>query len=421
MTSQRWSSRRRLTPHRALRRRLIQAVALAGLWPAGVTVAQTAPASNPPCSNPVNWPQWQTFLEFFVQPDGRVLDASTPQLHSSSEGQSYGMFFALVANDAATFDRLWRWAVDNLAGGNIQHNLPAWIWGKDDQGKWRVLDDNSASDAELWFVYALLEAGKRWGRTDYTADAMALLKQVEALETSDLAGLGPMLLPGPRHFKLADHVWRLNPSYMPLPVLRRLAQASPKGPWQDIATNTVVLLEACCQKGFAADWVCYQATTDGTPGRFLVDPEKGDIGSYDAIRVYMWAGMTSANDPLAARFLAAVNGMAGVVTTTGAPPEKIHTETGLYQNTGPAGFSAALVPYFHARKEPDLMNGQFNRATTLMQARVVQSREQSRHPPYYDHVLNLFSTGWQRGHYRFTSSGNLQTQWDSLCPPVPVP
>ena len=37
------------------------------------------------------WPLWHSFTQHFIQPDGRVLDASTPQLHSSSEGQSYGM------------------------------------------------------------------------------------------------------------------------------------------------------------------------------------------------------------------------------------------------------------------------------------------------------------------------------------------
>ena len=67
---------------------------------------------------PVDWPVWSDFKTHFLKPDGRVVDASTPQLHSSSEGQSYAMFFALVANDPATFDKLWRWSVNNLAEGD---------------------------------------------------------------------------------------------------------------------------------------------------------------------------------------------------------------------------------------------------------------------------------------------------------------
>ncbi|WP_434089552.1 glycosyl hydrolase family 8 [Neopusillimonas aromaticivorans] len=117
-----------------------------------------------------------------------------------------------------------------FGGRRHPKNLPAWIWGKDDQGQWRILDDNSASDAELWFIYSLLEAGKRWQRPDYIEDAMALLRQVEAQETALLPGLGQVLLPGPRHFSLENNLWRLNPSYTPLPLIRRLESVSPRGP-----------------------------------------------------------------------------------------------------------------------------------------------------------------------------------------------
>ena len=408
-------------PSQPARRRLLASLASLCALPAGMTLAQSAKAASHGCSLPVEWPQWQLFLDNFVQGDGRVLDASTAQQHSTSEGQSYGMFFALVANDPATFERLWNWAVQNLAAGDIRENLPAWIWGKDDQGQWRILDDNSASDAELWFIYSLLEAGKRWHRPDYIEDAMALLRQVEAQETALLPGLGQVLLPGPRHFSLENNLWRLNPSYTPLPLIRRLESVSPQGPWGEIALNTVALLEATCPKGFAADWVCYQGASSTTAGQFVTDPEKGDIGSYDAIRVYLWAGLTAAEDPLAARLLDTLWGMAMIVAQTGAPPEKVQTETGITENTGPAGFSAALVPYFYARKEPSPMNAQYNRATSLLQLQTMERRQKSLQPSYYDHVLNLFSTGWQRGHYRFAASGDLHLQWDNLCPNALTP
>ena len=133
---------------RSLLRRLLGASALTLLLP-GVSQANSCQADP--------WPLWQVFRQHFVQPDGRVLDASTPQQHSSSEGQSYAMFFALVANDQASFDKLWLWASNNLAGGDIKQNLPGWIWGLDDKGQWRLLDHNSASDADLWFAEAPAE------------------------------------------------------------------------------------------------------------------------------------------------------------------------------------------------------------------------------------------------------------------------
>ncbi|WP_226954954.1 cellulose synthase complex periplasmic endoglucanase BcsZ [Mesopusillimonas faecipullorum] len=376
----------------------------------------TANTVDKACQVAVKWPQWQVFVDHFLQADGRVLDASTSKQHSSSEGQSYGMFFALVANDRQTFERMWRWTVDNLAQGDIGKHLPAWIWGRDEQGNWGVMDDNSASDAELWFIYALLEAGRRWRRDDYLRDARALLAKVEAEEVTELPGLGKMLLPGPKHFALPDNIWRLNPSYLPMPVLRRLAEESPQGPWREIAGNTVTMLKAISPFGYAADWVCYQAGEVENTGRFIVDPEKGDIGSYDAIRVYLWAGLTSAADPYARTLLQVMYGMSTAVATTGAPPEIVHTLTGQTVNTGPAGFSAALVPYLHARSEPSLMQAQYQRATALWQSGLRLSQENSQQPAYYDHVLSLFCTGWQQGHYQFQASGSLQLSWDESCP-----
>src|SRR5690606_6968162 len=125
------------------------------------------------------------------EPDGRIVDFSIPEMHSTSESQSYGMFFALVANDRPAFDRIWRWSVDNLMGGKETGVLPAWRWGRRTDGTWGVLDPNAASDADLWFAYALFEAARLWGEPDYERPARALLERVAADEVADLPGLGP--------------------------------------------------------------------------------------------------------------------------------------------------------------------------------------------------------------------------------------
>src|SRR5690606_41062597 len=106
-----------------------------------------------------------------------VLESSLEKNHSTSEGQSYALFFALVANDRERFERIWRWSREILAGNDPQNMLPAWLWGQGKDGKWQVQDANSASDADLWFVYALLEADRLWQKPAYRADALALLAQ----------------------------------------------------------------------------------------------------------------------------------------------------------------------------------------------------------------------------------------------------
>ncbi|GAA0509230.1 cellulose synthase complex periplasmic endoglucanase BcsZ [Pigmentiphaga sp. GD03639] len=382
--------------------------ALAG--PAAVRAAAGPDACTPA------WPLWQAFGTHFIQPDGRVLDASTPRLHSSSEGQSYGMFFALVANDAAAFDRMWRWAVDNLAGGDIGARLPAWYWGKREDGTWGVLDDNSASDADLWFAYALFEAGERWRRDDYLRDARALVARIEAEETVELPGLGPMLLPGRSSFARPDSLWQINPSYLPLPLLRRLATVSPSGPWARIADNTAALLAAVSPKGYVADWVAYRGASPAS-GLFVVDPTKGDLGSYDAIRTYLWAGMAPTSDPLADPMLQALRGMAASTASAGTPPERVRAMTGQTEGTGPFGFSSALVPYFTAKKQPWLADLQRRRAQALLDESL-RTAGPGRQPPYYDVVLSLFGLGWAEERYRFLSTGQVQLSWEKTCPPT---
>lgn len=248
------------------------------------------------CSEP--WWLWQAFSRHFVQADGRVFDPSTPKQHSTSEGQAYAMFFALMNNDAKAFEKIWRWSVDNLAKGNMRIQLPAWSWGKSEQGEWGVLDSNSASDADLWFVYALAEASQKWQRPDYLDDAKALLILVERHEVAELPGLGAMLLPGKEGFTQKGQNWVLNPSYLPLPVLRKVASLSSFAGWQQMPQNLNRLLVKASPTGFAPDWVAYQGQAVDR-GVFLTSNIKGGVGSYDAIRTYLWAAVTHPDDLLA--------------------------------------------------------------------------------------------------------------------------
>lgn len=361
----------------------------------------------------IDWPQWSSFKEYFVQADGRVLDDSSQRKISSSEGQSYAMFFALLANDKSTFDRLWRWSVANLAKGDIRSGLPAWIWGRHDDGTWGVLDENAASDADLWFVYSLLEAGRVWDMPAYIHDAMVLLAQIEAKEIASPPGLGRMLLPAPEGFVQSD-VWRFNPSYMPLPLLRRMAQVSPQGQWDAIAEHTVHLIQRSSPLGYVADWVAYDLGKNGE-GHFGPDPVKGSVGSYDAIRTYMWAGMTDPTDPLAKPLMQAIGGLAKATARSGTPPEKVDVDSGVVSGVGPFGFSAALLPYLKASGQSALLKSQFGRVQFAWYASMAPESVARQQPPYYDYVLSMFGTAWLDGRYQFQRTGQIQLEWEKSC------
>jgi endoglucanase len=347
------------------------------------------------------WPQYDAWLARLVQPDGHVVDLDSPRQQTSSEGQSYALFFALVANDRASFDRVLGWTRANLAGGHLgpdDARLPAWQWARRDDGSFGVLDTNSAADSDLWIAYDLFEAGRLWHETAYTQTARALLSQIRAHETVDLPGIGQMLLPGPQGF-YQNGLARFNPSYTPLFLLRRFAQEDPQGPWNAIALNTVEMIRIVAPHGFAPDWVGFHVGQG-----FVVDPVHGDTGSYDAIRVYLWAALTPAADPLAPRLLGLLGGMRSVVDANGAPPEIVATTTGVGRGTAPVGFWGALLPYLRALNDPQ--------AVASAQTHLANDFAQ---PRYYDRALSLFGTGAAEQRYRFDLQGRLEPRWEAAC------
>lgn len=386
----------RAAPARARRVALqaMLALGLAPLLPAPAR-AQCSPA----------WSQWRSFAARFVQNDGRVVNRDSGEEETVSEAQAYALFFALVANEPQAFERILTWTRDNLAGGDLTSALPAWKWGKRPNGSWGVIDPNSAADADLWLAYALLEAGRLWKSRGYGALGKTLMEQIARREVVTLSGLGTVLLPGPEGFRLDGGVWRLNPSYLALPLLRRLAVEDPQGPWNAIAESTLLILASTAKQALAPDWIAWSAS-----GGFHPDPEKGETGSFDAIRVYLWAGMTDPADPLHRPILDALAGMEAHVSTNPVPPLSVGAWTGARDGTGPIGFSGALLPYLRARRQLKLAQQQELRIVAMLEA-----GKQLRPLRYYDAVLLLFGKGHTEHRFRFDKQGRLNPRWRQAC------
>src|SRR5690606_37902755 len=168
----------------------------------GSALAQCAPAAP--------WQDWMRAKAQLISPEGRVIDASDPRQITTSEGQSYALFMALVDNDPRLFRTLLQWTQTHLAQGDLNRHLPAWLWGRTEAGGWGVLDDNPASDSDLWIAYTLLEAGRLWNEYGYTLMGTRMLTSIANAEIADLPGMGPMLLPAPKGY-VHEGRWRLNP------------------------------------------------------------------------------------------------------------------------------------------------------------------------------------------------------------------
>ena len=299
------------------------------------------------------WTLWNSYSASFIDVQGRVIDPQGAD-RTTSEGQAYAMFFSLAANDRATFDRLLKWTQENLAGSDLQTHLPAWLWGRNKDGEWKTIDPNSAADADVWMAYALIEAGRLWKSDYYTRVGRQMMVLIARNEVANLPGFGPMLLPASVGFQ-HDRFWTLNPSYMPLFIFERMAAVDPSGPWGLIALGIPVMLEQSARHGYAMDWVDYMPgdgfypATEMHPGNKESDAPGG---SYDAIRVYLWAGMLDWRQArLAPTMLDAVPAMRVYLADHDAPPEKVSDQGIPLEQDGPVGFSAAMLPYLRAFPE----------------------------------------------------------------------
>lgn len=339
---------------------------------------------------------WDAFARDFVQVDGRVVDHEADAI-STSEGQVYALFFALVADDRERFEKILRWTEDNLAGGDLEAHAMAWKWGRDVQSQWRVLDANAASDAELWLAYVMFEAARIWHVPAWRLRAYALQART-ATELVRTAPSGmPLLLPGPQGFAEAKGGWRLNPSYLPLPLLRALAREAPDGPWHALAQTLLDML-GVAPAAVAPDWLRW------SPRDGFAQTDGDSVGSYDAIRVYLWAGMTSAEDPLRAGLLKRLGGMHRCIDPDGRVAERINVRTGYCTGKADSSFTWAVLPFLIADGKLSLAA----KARVTAAAMPVGRR-------YYSRALSLFAEAWIDGHFRFAADGRVQLSKEAQC------
>jgi endo-1,4-beta-D-glucanase Y len=340
---------------------------------------------------------YQAYAGHFLDRQIRVIDRDAAG-RTTSEAQAYAMFFALVANDRPRFDALLGWTEKNLASGDLATHLPAWLWGRSRSNRWGVLDANSASDADVWMAYSLLEAGQAWNEPRYTSLGRALASLIVREEVVEIPGIGAVLMPAPRGFRYGGG-HRLNVSYMPLQLFRGLDRLLPGGPWQTMADRIPALVKASSPQGFASDWLDFSPSKGFTPS---------EIGSYDSIRVYLWAGMLDQSTPGRDAIVSVLSGMTTWLRSHPAPPEKVKRDGTVTSPNGPVGFSAAVLPYLVAIGEKPLESTQLSRMESALDAKTGLYGRPAR---YYDQNLTLFALGWTERRFWFDSSGALKFWW----------
>lgn len=355
------------------------------------------------------WPIWESYANKFLDAQGRVIEHGAAD-RSTTEGQAYAMFFALVANDRPRFDKLVQWTEINMAQGDLTLHLPAWEWGKADDGSWRVLDANPAADADLWMAYALEEAGRLWHNERYSKLGSLIADRVAEQEIVPVPAVGVTLLPGAKGFHPDDKTWYINPSYMPPQLLSYFAHRKPGSSWTRVADSLPYV--AAAKTGWAMDWMRADGKAvlpSAAPAAAQENkPEAAVVGSYDAIRVYLWSGIADPHTSGAKETLAKLTSMAAYLKTHVTPPLRVDAAGKVTDTDAPAGFSAAVIPYLHALGLRDQEKQQMDR---LSATRDSNSGLYGHNGDYYDQNLAMFATGWADHRYQFEADGRLRVKW----------
>lgn len=334
------------------------------------------------------WNLWDEFKQVNVTEEGRVVDYSDSKLITTSEGQSYGMFFALVSNDRESFDKLFNWTEKNLG-----KDQPAWYWGipdgkKESQGK--ILDTNNATDSDMWIAYCLMEAARIWNEPKYMEKAEGYLAKLKEL-VRDIPNVGKVILPGRVGFE-EKGVVTINPSYYPPFILRRFAEHDAY--WLPVLEGSINAMMICSPGGAAPDWAKF-----GPDGK-LLNPD-GMVGSYNAIRTYLWSAMMSPKDPLYEVLYKHYQPMIDAVKTLNVPPEEVNLGNMHFSQRDVNAFGACFLPYVSSDKSGAVIR------TLLTNTKMVGDN-------YYRNVLTIYGLGFDYKYYAFDEKGRLFLPKDNL-------
>ena len=183
---------------------------------------------------------WTTYKSQFVDA-GRVIDTGNQGI-SHSEGQGYGLLFAVFANDKKQFKKIWRWTQQTLQRDD---QLFSWQYTPTKQRKCDdscITDSNNATDGDILIAWALLEAHQKWGVQAYLDQALTILDPIKTKLIKDKFGY-QLILPGEFGFEQPDGSIQINLSYWVFPALDLFSDITNDPIWTDVYQSGVDLMK----------------------------------------------------------------------------------------------------------------------------------------------------------------------------------
>lgn len=200
----------------------------------------------------------------------------------TSEAEAYALLRAVWSNDPTSFDEAWTWTQSHLLRPD---GVSSWVWKG---GK--VADPSTATDADTDMAYALLAAGKRWGRPALEASGARMVQAIWDSEVVTVKGR-PYAVAGDWGAK--DAVLPVNPSYFSPFAYRVFGVVDPSHDWFGLMNAGYQLIDSAAQAplgagvsaGLPPDWIGLDRNTGALvplslPGRNTTQY------SFDAARTF---------------------------------------------------------------------------------------------------------------------------------------
>jgi endoglucanase len=114
--------------------------------------------------------------------------------------------------------------------------LYGWKWGKRDDGTWGMIDNNNATDGDMWIAYSLILAYEMWGDLRFLDEAKTMiqaLKEHTIYQYKDKL----LLLPSQYGFVKEDHI-KLNPSYTIPFIFDKFLEYDPDKVWEKLVIDS---------------------------------------------------------------------------------------------------------------------------------------------------------------------------------------
>ncbi|MDH0616341.1 MULTISPECIES: glycosyl hydrolase family 8 [unclassified Agrobacterium] len=222
---------------------------------------------------------WSAYKGAFLDSGGRIIDTGNGNI-SHSEGQGYGMWLAVLADNLSDFELIWSFTRTELLVRD--DGLSAWKW--DPRTKPHVTDINNATDGDILIAYALALAAGQWNRQDY-AEASAAIASAILKKTVVQRGGRTLLLPAASGFDEDDREDGpvVNPSYLIFEAFPVLDLVAPSPLWKAIADDGAAQIGAFSfsDRKLPADWVSVKTKPQPAAG---FPPEFG----YNAVRIPLY-------------------------------------------------------------------------------------------------------------------------------------